>query len=368
MTAPSATTPQPYQHRLYPGDDVDPRNHGLGGDSDRQRLLDTFAGRPTDRRPTLEYLIDRRCCEAILGKPAANSWNLEAEDFVALALTIGQDAIGGPIFAKPSSLFGRVPRGTMRSRADLRRLKAEGVIAPMRLDEQALERFLNAIEGTGLALWHHLSAGLTQVYEAMGLEAFGLCLYDEPTLIRELLDMAMDENQRVLESLLDYPLTFIHVGDDLGHKGGLLFRPQFLAETWMPRLRRCIAPAREAGVPLTFHSDGDIREVIPMIVDMGFVSLNPIEPYGMDIAELAQRYGDRLTFIGNIDVAGPLAFGSPAQVRQAVRELLERLPPGTRHVGATSHSVLDDIPPENFLAMVAAFQGRGLAKNVSDGD
>ena len=60
MTESRATTPQPYQHRLHPGDHVDPRNHGLGGDSDRQRLLDTFAGRATDRRPTLEYLIDRR--------------------------------------------------------------------------------------------------------------------------------------------------------------------------------------------------------------------------------------------------------------------------------------------------------------------
>ncbi len=368
MTDSPATAPRPYEHRLYPGDHVDAHAHGLGGDSDRQRLLDTFAGRPTDRRPTLEYLIDRRNCEAILGKPAANSWHLEAGDFVALALAIGQDAIGGPVFAKPASLFGRVPRGTMRNRADLRRLKAEGAITPMQIDERALERFLKAIEGTGLGLWHHLSAGLTQVYEAMGLEAFGLCLYDEPALLDELLDMAMEENQRVLEALLDYPLSFIHVGDDLGHKGGLLFRPQYLAETWMPRLRRCIAPARQAGVPLTFHSDGDIREVIPMIVDLGFVSLNPIEPYGMDIAELAQRFGDRLTLIGNIDVAGPLAFGSPAQVRQAVRDLLERLPPNTRHVGATSHSVLDDIPPQNFLAMVAAFQGRDRVQDVSAGD
>ncbi len=256
----------------------------------------------------------------------------------------------------------------MRSRVDLRRLKAEGVITPMQVDERALERFLKAIEGTGLGLWHHLSAGLTQVYEAMGLEAFGLCLYDEPALLDELLDMAMDENQRVLEALLDYPLTFFHVGDDLGHKGGLLFRPQFLGEAWMPRLRRCIAPARRAGVPLTFHSDGDIREVIPMIVDMGFVSLNPIEPYGMDITELARRFGDRLTLIGNIDVAGPLAFGSPEQVRHAVHHLLGRLPAGTRHVGATSHSVLNDIPPENFLTMVAAFQGRGPAQAASDGD
>jgi len=60
--------------------------------------------------------------------------------------------------------------------------------------------------------------------------------------------------------------------------------------------------------------------------------------------------------VGNIDVAGPLAFGTPEEVEADVREHVARLASGGGYVGATSHSVLDDIPPENFMAMIAAFQ------------
>lgn len=285
----------------------------LRHDSDIDRLLRTLRHEGTDRVPNLEYLICARNVSAVLGKPAGSSWEIDPEDYVTLVHRIGMDAIGGPIFRKRGQLLSGVKGGAVRDRDDLARLRNDGVIAPAEVDHGKIERFFTAIEGTGIGIWHHISAGLTQVYGAMGFECFCLALYDDPSFIEELLDWVLEDNLKVLSELAQYPFSFYHFGDDLGHKGGLLVPPEFLRRVWKPRIQTMIATLRERDVPVTFHSDGKIDEAIPLIIELGFCSLNPIEPYGMDIYEIKRRYGDRLCLVGNIDVAGPLAFGTPGE-------------------------------------------------------
>jgi uroporphyrinogen decarboxylase len=328
-------------------------------DSDINRLLRTFRHEPTDRVPNHEYLICQRNVSAILGKPAGMSWELDAADYVTLVTRIGMDAVGGPIFLKQGQIFSRVPARTLTDWEALRLLESEGVIQPAVLDHAKLERFFRAIANTQLGIWAHLTGGLTAVYDAMGLENFCLALYDDPAFVEHLLDMIVEDNVRILRELLRYDFSFIHIGDDLGSKSGLLFQPALLKELWVPRIAQTVAPVHQKKTLVTFHSDGKIDEAIPWIIELGFCSLNPIEPYGMNIYDIKQRFGDKLALVGNIDVAGPLAFGTPAQVEAEVREHIDRLAIGGGYVGATSHSVLDDISPENFHAMIRAIHKYG---------
>lgn len=328
---------------------------GVREGSDVERLLATFRHEPTDRIPTHEFLIDGANVSAILGKSRPKSWELSADEYVAVVTAIGMDCVGGPLFLNPRSILGGIRRGTLRSRDDLARMRREGLFEPTKVDRERLCEFKSRTDGTSIGLWCHLSAGLTAVYEAMGFETFCLSLYDDRELVEELLEMVCDDLCRVVPELVAAGFSFFHIGDDLGHKSGLIVPPAILEEIWKPRVARLVAPIRSAGVPMTFHSDGAIVEALPMIIDLGFSALNPIEPYGMDIYELKETFGSALAFIGNIDVAGPLAFGSAEDVRRDVREHVERLARGGGYVGATSHSVMDDIPPANFRAMVDEF-------------
>ena len=70
-----------------------------------------------------------------------------------------------------------------------------------------------------------------------------------------------------------------------------------------------------------------------------------------DIYEIHQERGDDLTLVGNIDVAGPLSFGTAEGVRQEVREHIDRLASGGGYVACSSHSIIDSVIPENFMAM-----------------
>jgi hypothetical protein len=328
-------------------------------DCDIRRLLAAFRRQAVDRVPNFEYLICRRNVEAILGKPAGKSWELSAADYVTLVRRIGMDAVGGKLFLRAGQILSRVPMGSLKDRGCLAALRRDGTVGPAEIDASQLDEYFSAVNGTGIGVWMHLSAGLTAAYDAMGLERFCLALYDDPAFVEELLDLVLEDNLRSIERLLPYGFSFFHIGDDLGHKSGLLFRPDFLRSVWAPRVRQTVEPLISRGIPVTFHSDGNIVEAIPLIIELRFCALNPIEPYGMEIADIKRRFGSSLCLIGNIDIAGPLAFGSPEEVRRDVREHLRLLAPGGGYVCATSHSVTDDIPPANFRAMVEAVHRYG---------
>jgi uroporphyrinogen decarboxylase len=74
----------------------------------------------------------------------------------------------------------------------------------------------------------------------------------------------------------------------------------------------------------------------------------------MDIYTVKPKYQDRFGIAGNVDIAGPLAFGTPEQAYEEAANMIERLKPGGRYILSSSHSITDDIPPENYRAMIQA--------------
>ena len=73
-----------------------------------------------------------------------------------------------------------------------------------------------------------------------------------------------------------------------------------------------------------------------------------------DLAELKKRYGSRLVFCGAIDTQRLLPYGTPEEVRAEVRRVIEILAPGGGYMLGAVHTIMDEVPPENILAMVDA--------------
>jgi uroporphyrinogen decarboxylase len=72
----------------------------------------------------------------------------------------------------------------------------------------------------------------------------------------------------------------------------------------------------------------------------------------MDLRTLKARYGDRILFNGAIDSHHVLIEGTPASVRQSVREVLALMAPGGGYIAGASHDyILEETPVENVLAM-----------------
>ena len=88
----------------------------------------------------------------------------------------------------------------------------------------------------------------------------------------------------------------------------------------------------------------------------------------MDLRLLKARYGDKILFNGAIDSQHVLVAGTPASVRQAVRDVFAIMAPGGGYIAGASHDfILEETPVENVVAMFDAVEefGRYPAPSTS---
>ena len=74
---------------------------------------------------------------------------------------------------------------------------------------------------------------------------------------------------------------------------------------------------------------------------------------------MKRRFGDKICLSGNIDIEFPLAHGTPSDVEKDVREHIDALKPGGGYICGSSHSIVNYVPYENFIAMINAIHRYG---------
>ena len=91
--------------------------------------------------------------------------------------------------------------------------------------------------------------------------------------------------------------------DDIAYKNGLFASPKMMKSLFAPYYDEMVSFLGEYGLPVLFHSDGRIHDAVPMLLDSGFVGVNPMErKAGCDPVELAGEFGRRMIYIGGFDV------------------------------------------------------------------
>ncbi len=190
---------------------------------------------------------------------------------------------------------------------------------------------------------------------------FLMMLAAEPERVHRVLDRLVELHLKNLKWFLglvgDY-IDIIVFGDDLGMQHGPQISPKMYEEFFKPRHALLWRTAKElADVKVMLHSCGSIKPLIPHLIEAGLDAVNPVQISGADMApeELKQRFGEQLTFWGGgCDTHNVLTHGSPQQVRDHVRELVEIFKPGGGFVFQQVHNILTDVPPENIVAMFEA--------------
>ena len=80
----------------------------------------------------------------------------------------------------------------------------------------------------------------------------------------------------------------------------------------------------------------------------------------MNPGDLKAEFGGWLAFHGGISIQKTLPFGTPAEVRKAVKTVIETLAPGGGYILATSHNIQSDIPIENVIEFFHAHKDYGI--------
>ncbi len=175
-------------------------------------------------------------------------------------------------------------------------------------------------------------------------------------------ERVMEHELAKAKLFLDSGADAILIADDIAFNSGTLLPPRILEEIVFPQYRLVIKEIKKyKDVPVLFHSDGALMEVMDTIVDCGFNGIHSLQPSaGMDIAVIKKRYGKELCLIGNIDLDEIMTFAPPKKVEEVVKKTIDIAAPGGGFVLATCNTLINAIPTQNALAMYYTAEGYGI--------
>jgi len=359
-----------------------PRIEPYEGAPDVRRLLAVLRGEPTDRVPHFEILIEDQHVQQLLGRPAGNTLGVGGDpakgseaaegarpmhpaDYIELCRIIGQDAILMEALWTPlkhqraDGRIGPITDRSIKSRADLDRIIWPGE-AELEERLQYLREYIEAARGTGIGVALAGFCIFQTLYEfVIGLHDCMLLIADDREFFEELMARSADYYVELIKRSIAAGVDIFYPADDFAFKTGLLVHPKTFEQIWRPHFDRILAPMREAAKPIWFHSDGKLDAAVEMLLDMGVDCITPMDPSGIDYRSYKKRYGHRVTLHGNIDISWPLVKGTPEDVERDVKEHMDVLKPGGRWIAGSSHSIVDYIPHQNFVAMINAIHKYG---------
>ncbi len=143
----------------------------------------------------------------------------------------------------------------------------------------------------------------------------------------------------------------IWIYEDLGYKNGLFASPKVLEEVIFPYYKELNDFFHSYDLPVVLHSCGSTAEALPLIVAAGFDALNPMERKAKDNDPFifAEKYGDKLAFVGGLDVR-ILESNDKDLIRREVADYIEGMKArGAALLFASDHSLPPTIHLDSYL-------------------
>ncbi len=191
-----------------------------------------------------------------------------------------------------------------------------------------------------------------------GMDGLLMDMLERPEFVHGLFERITEYNLAQIDLALSFDIDAVWFGDDWGSQSGLIMGPALWREFLKPYVTRMYQRVKQHGKTVAIHSCGDVKELLPGLVEAGLDIFNPFQPETLDVFETKRRFAGRLSFWGGISVQRLLPHGTPAEVRRETKELLARLGEGGGYIAAPSHAMTADIPAENMAALLEVLQGQ----------
>lgn len=221
------------------------------------------------------------------------------------------------------------------------------VYAPSRIDWPALEARYHHLRHHGRYVVLSMLDPFECTWHKIGPEEQLIKLVTEPEFLMEMYEADVRLVEEAWEDLCGRGIRpdGLWIFGDIAYNHGLFFSPRVYRDVLMPFHRRLCELAHRHDCPVIYHSDGNVSQAIPLLIEAGIDALHPMEvKAGMDVRELKAAYGDRLSFIGNIDAR----LFQANDIAGLETEILAKVPPAMEGGGYIFHSD-HSLPPGTEL-------------------
>ena len=193
-------------------------------------------------------------------------------------------------------------------------------------DWAAVERQLGAAKARGdLLEGNPLPHGFLymMLFYLRGFENLMLDMASDEPRLGPLLQMIEAYNLPVIAKYLALGTEYMRFGEDLGIQKSLPISPTMWRKFIKPSYERMFGPCRDRGVPVYMHSDGNILDIIPDLIEVGVRVLNPqIRANGLaGLQEIAKG-----KVVIHIDLDRQLfPFATPSQIEDHIGAIFDGL-------------------------------------------
>lgn len=198
-------------------------------------------------------------------------------------------------------------------------------------------------------------------WQIRGYEEFLIDLMERPAWAECMLRKLAERARILAVGYARAGADWICCGDDVANQNALMFPPDMWREKFLPLWRHIWEDVKRVNpdAAIWYHSDGNIIEIVDDLIEAGVDILNPLQPECLDIEDIYRRHGARLTFDGTIGTQTTMPFGSPADVRDRVREVITAYGRNGGLIISPTHVLEPDVPLENIDAMADACREYG---------
>lgn len=187
-----------------------------------------------------------------------------------------------------------------------------------------------------------------------GMDQFMIDLMINPDIAEYHMDRITDIRCKMAKKFAEADVDVLHLGDDVATQRDMMMSPELWRKDLKPRLKKVIDDARaiKADIIIDYHSDGNVEKIVPELIEIGVDILNPVQPECMDPIMMKEKYGDKLSFRGTIGTQTTMPFGTPEEVEQVCKTMIEKVGRGGGLILAPTHLLEPEVPLDNIEAMI----------------
>ena len=178
----------------------------------------------------------------------------------------------------------------------------------------------------------------------LGFENLLMNVALEKDAMKEIFRHLGDWDVGVANNLMDKGVDVIEISDDYGSTEALLISPHDWREMILPNLAKIVQAAHQRNVLVSLHSDGNIREILDDLVEIGVDILQPVQETAknMDQKWVKKRFAKKLCIYGGLDIVSVLPDNSGKDLDKEIKQKMHDLKSGGGFIFCSSHTVQAD--------------------------
>ena len=170
----------------------------------------------------------------------------------------------------------------------------------------------------------------------------------------KLIDMVEEFNSYIVNKYLEIGVDVMGYAEDLGMQKGPMISPDYFKQYIKPSYERLMKPARDKGVIVHMHSDGDLHDLIDDLIDGGVEVIN-MQDNTNGVDWIADKFAGKVCIELDIDRQFITPNGTPKEVDTLIREEVEKI--GRKEGGLMMiYGLYPGIPLENVKALMDAME------------